>query len=109
VVAAPTATPGLAAVSWVVALRQMDATMDMGVTTRLGSFWSFVALWVSMTAAMMLPGAAPAGLGRARADGGRRLGAVSLFVGRTSPSGLPSASPCTRRTGRTERSPPAWW
>jgi predicted metal-binding membrane protein len=53
--------------------------MDMGVATRLGSFAFFVALWVSMMAAMMLPGAAPAVLRCARASG--RLRAVPLFVG----------------------------
>ncbi len=44
--AALTATLGLAAASWVVAVRQMNG-MDMGVATRLGSFAFFVALWVS--------------------------------------------------------------
>jgi predicted metal-binding membrane protein len=29
---------------------------DMGVATELGSFGSFVGLWVTMMAAMMLPG-----------------------------------------------------
>jgi predicted metal-binding membrane protein len=53
--------------------------MDMGVATRLGSFAFFVALWVSMMAAMMLPGAAPAVLRRAHASG--RVRAVPLFVG----------------------------
>ena len=43
--AALTATLGLAAASWVVAIRQMNGTMDMGVAARLGSFASFVALW----------------------------------------------------------------
>ena len=76
--AALTATLGLAAASWVVAVRQMDG-MDMGVATRLGSFAFFVALWVSMMAAMMLPGAVPAVLRRAHAGGG--VGAVPLFVG----------------------------
>lgn len=79
-VAALTATLGLGAVSWVVAVRQMNG-MDMGASTRLGSFGSFAALWVSMMAAMMLPGAAPAALRHAQADGGRRLRAVPLFVG----------------------------
>jgi hypothetical protein len=61
--AALTATVGLAAASWVVAVQRMNG-MDMGVATGLGSFAFFVALWVSMMAAMMLPGAAPAvGLG----------------------------------------------
>src|SRR6516165_7660076 len=58
------ATIGLAAISWVVAIRQMTG-MDMGVATRLGSFASFVVLWV----AMMLPGAAPAVLRHAHASG----------------------------------------
>ncbi len=73
-----TATLGLAAASWVVAVRRMNG-MDMGVATELGSFAFFVALWVWMMAAMMLPGAAPAVLRRARASG--RVRAVPLFVG----------------------------
>jgi predicted metal-binding membrane protein len=76
--AALTATLGLAAASWVVAVRQMNG-MDMGVATELGSFAFFVALWVSMMAAMMLPGAAPAVLRHAHASG--RVRAVPLFVG----------------------------
>jgi len=72
------ATLGLAAASWVVAVRQMPG-MDIGVATRLGSFAFFVALWVAMMAAMMLPGAAPAVLRRAHATG--RVRAVPLFVG----------------------------
>src|SRR5438128_9114554 len=76
--AALTATLGLAAASWVVAVRQMNG-MDMGVATGLGSFAFFVALWVSMMAAMMLPGAVPAVLRRAQASG--RVRAVPLFIG----------------------------
>jgi predicted metal-binding membrane protein len=76
--AALTATLGLAAASWVVAVRQMNG-MDMGVATGLGSFAFFVGVWVSMMAAMMLPGAAPAVLRRAHASG--RVRAVPLFVG----------------------------
>jgi len=72
------ATFGLAAASWVIAVRQMNG-MDMGVATRLGSFGSFIAVWVVMMAAMMLPGAAPAVLRRAKASGGVR--AVPLFIG----------------------------
>jgi predicted metal-binding membrane protein len=69
---------GLAAASWVVALRQMDG-MAMGVATELGSFAFFVAVWVSMMAAMMLPGAVPA-VGRfVRVDG--RVLAAPLFAG----------------------------
>ena len=75
--AALAATLGLAAASWVVAVRQMNG-MDMGVATRLGSFAFFVVLWVSMMAAMMLPGAVPAVLRRAHVRG--RVRAVPLFV-----------------------------
>jgi predicted metal-binding membrane protein len=75
--AALTATLGLAAASWVVAVRQMNG-MDMGVATQLGSFAFFVALWVAMMAAMMLPSAAPAVLRRAHARGVRT---VPLFIG----------------------------
>jgi predicted metal-binding membrane protein len=71
-------TLALAAVSWVVAVRQMNG-MDMGVTTRLGSFAAFVALWVWMMAAMMLPGAVPAVFRTVRASG--RVQAAPLFVG----------------------------
>jgi predicted metal-binding membrane protein len=73
-----TLTFGIAGTSWVVAVRQMSG-MDMGVATRLGSFGFFVVLWVVMMAAMMLPGAAPAAVRRARAIG--RVRAVPLFMG----------------------------
>jgi predicted metal-binding membrane protein len=76
--AALAVTLGLAGASWIVAVRQMDG-MDMGGATELGSFAFFVALWVSMMAAMMLPGAAPAVVRRAHASG--RVRAVPLFVG----------------------------
>jgi len=71
-------TLGLAAASWVVAARNMHG-MDMGVGTELGSFAFFVALWVTMMAAMMLPGATPAVVRHARASG--RVLAVPRFVG----------------------------
>jgi predicted metal-binding membrane protein len=77
-VAALVATVGLAAASWVVAVRQMNG-MDMGVATRLGSFASFAVLWVAMMAAMMLPGLVPAVLRHAHASG--RVPAALLFVG----------------------------
>ncbi len=76
--AALAATLGLAAASWAVAAWQMTG-MDMGVATRLGSPGFFAAVWVVMMAAMMLPGAAPAVVRRARAGGGVR--AVPLFAG----------------------------
>jgi predicted metal-binding membrane protein len=76
--AALTATLGLAAASWVVAVREMNG-MNMGVATELGSFAFFVAYWVTMMAAMMLPGAVPAVVRRAHATG--RVRAAPLFVG----------------------------
>ena len=76
--AALAATLGLAAASWVVAVRQMNG-MDMGAQTRLGSFGFFAAVWVWMMAAMMLPGAAPAVLRRAHASS--RVRTAPLFVG----------------------------
>jgi predicted metal-binding membrane protein len=75
--AAPTVTLGLAAVAWVVAVPAMNG-MDMGVATRLGSFAFFAALWITMMAAMMLPGAVPAVVRRARTG---RVREVPLFVG----------------------------
>jgi predicted metal-binding membrane protein len=72
-----TATLGLAAVAWVVAIWQMNG-MDMGAATELGSFGFCAALWVVMMAAMMLPGATPAVVRHVHASG-RVLG-VPLFV-----------------------------
>jgi predicted metal-binding membrane protein len=81
----PTATViGLAAAlipagaGWVLSVRLMNG-MDMGVATGLGSLGFFIVLWVWMMAAMMLPGAAPALVRRARADG--PLPGVPLFAG----------------------------
>ena len=70
-----TATLGLAAAAWFVSVQQMQG-MDMGVGTDLGSFRFFLAAWISMMAAMMLPGALPAIVRRAQ-DGPR---AVPLFA-----------------------------
>jgi len=53
--------------------------MDMGVATDLGSFAFFVAVWVPMMAAMMLPGAVPA-VSRFVRSNGRAL-AAPLFAG----------------------------
>ena len=69
---------GLAGACWVVAIHQMNG-MDMGTGTQLGSFGFFIAVWVAMMVAMMLPGAIPAVMRRANAAGGAR--AVPLFVG----------------------------
>jgi predicted metal-binding membrane protein len=76
--AALAVTLGLAAAAWVVAVRQMSG-MDMGVATRLGSFAFFAGLWVTMMAAMMLPGAVPAVVRRVQAT--RRVRGVPLFLG----------------------------
>lgn len=72
-----TAILGLAAVAWVIAVMQMSG-MAMGVATQLGSFGFFIAVWVAMMAAMMLPGLAPAVVRRARDWSGAR--AVPLFA-----------------------------
>jgi predicted metal-binding membrane protein len=68
----------LASAAWIVSIRQMSG-MEMGVGTELGSFPSFVLLWVAMMAAMMLPGAIPAVLRAVRAAGSVR--AVPMFIG----------------------------
>jgi predicted metal-binding membrane protein len=73
-----TATLALAAGCWVVSVRQMNG-MGMGTATSLGSFAFFIALWLAMMAAMMLPGAAPAALRCARTSG--RVPAVLVFIG----------------------------
>jgi predicted metal-binding membrane protein len=75
--AALTATLGVAAACWVVAIDQMRG-MDMGVATRLGSFAFFVGSWISTMAAMMLPGAVPAVLRRTQASG--RVLAAPVFA-----------------------------
>jgi predicted metal-binding membrane protein len=61
-------TLGLAAACWVAAVRLMHG-MDMGVATGPGSFGFFAATWMTMMAAMMLPGAAPAVAGHVRLVG----------------------------------------
>src|SRR4051812_30824593 len=70
--AALATTLGLAAAAWIVTVRQMHG-MDMGVATQLGSFAFFVALWVAMMAAMMLPGAVQAVSRRVEASSGVRV------------------------------------
>ncbi len=71
------ATLGLAAACWVVAVREM-AGMDMGVATRIGPFGFFIVVWVTMMAAMMLPGTAPMVVRNANVNGPWR--AVPLFI-----------------------------
>ncbi len=71
-------TLGLAAACWATAAWLMHG-MDMGVATRTGSFGFFAAAWVTMMAAMMLPGAAPAVARQTRVSGTVR--AAVLFSG----------------------------
>jgi predicted metal-binding membrane protein len=73
-----TSTLGLATACWVVAVRKMSG-MDMGAATDLGSFVFFIAVWVPMMAAMMLPGALPAVSRFIRVNG--RAFAAPLFAG----------------------------
>lgn len=70
------ATLALAAACWILAAWRMSG-MDMGVATRLGPFPSFLAVWIVMMAAMMLPGAAPAA---AKAGAGHSY-SPPLFLG----------------------------
>ena len=72
------ATLGLAAACWAAAAWLMHG-MDMGVATRPGAFGFFAAAWVTMMAAMMLPGAAPAVARHTRTAGNWR--AALPFVG----------------------------
>jgi predicted metal-binding membrane protein len=65
------ATLGFAAACWAIAAWLMRG-MDTGVATRPGAFWFFAAAWVTMMAAMMLPGAAPAVARYARMTGNAR-------------------------------------
>ena len=55
------------AACWILTIHLMRG-MDMGVSTKLGSFSFFVPAWASMMAAMMLPGAVPAVLRRTQAN-----------------------------------------
>jgi len=73
-----TAVLVLAAACWAATAWLMSG-MDMGVASRPGSFAFFATAWVTMMAAMMLPGAAPAIARRARATGTVR--AALLFTG----------------------------
>ncbi|WP_295807977.1 DUF2182 domain-containing protein [uncultured Nitratireductor sp.] len=76
--AALAATLGLAALCWGLTAQKMSG-MNMGPAASLGPFPSFIAMWATMMAAMMLPGVAPAVLKVAR-DGGSTATVLS-FVG----------------------------
>lgn len=83
-VVALTATLALAAAAWIAAIRLMDGMnrmdgMPAGPATRLGSFGFFAAVWISMMAAMMLPGAALAVAGRVQTGGRASVFLVSYL------------------------------
>ncbi len=74
----------LALACWLVALQRLR-WMEMGPRTNLGSFPFFLGVWVTMTAAMMLPSALPMVLLFDRVARGRRAAskptpATSIFV-----------------------------
>jgi predicted metal-binding membrane protein len=73
----PVLVVALATVCWFASVHQMRG-MDMGAATSLGSLSSFIGIWTSMMAAMMLPAALPAILAFARVDS--RLVAGLWFV-----------------------------
>jgi predicted metal-binding membrane protein len=60
---------GAALVAWIVTVERMRG-MDEGPGTDLGGFGWYLGVWVTMTAAMMLPSATPAALDVARASRG---------------------------------------
>ena len=95
----------LAAACWAVAAWLMNG-MDMGVATRPGSFGFFAAAWVTMMAAMMLPGAAPAIARHARLRGRPCRAAVHRHLpghlgtrGRRGVRARPAARVAGRRRG----------
>jgi predicted metal-binding membrane protein len=65
----PVIVVAVAAACWFLSVRQMSG-MDMGAATSLGSPASFIGIWMSMMAAMMLPAAVPAILAFVRVDSG---------------------------------------
>ncbi|WP_292897821.1 DUF2182 domain-containing protein [Nitratireductor sp.] len=71
------ATLGLSALCWGV-MAQRLGTMQMGPSAPLGPLPAFIAMWVTMMAAMMLPGIAPTVVKTAR--GGASSTAVLGFV-----------------------------
>ncbi len=67
----------VALVAWIVTVQRMRG-MDAGPGTDLGGLGWFIGIWVTMTAAMMLPSAAPAVLLFARVSRGARTGSFVL-------------------------------
>lgn len=75
------ATLGLAALCWGFMAQRMGA-MQMGPSAALGPFPAFIAMWVTMMGAMMLPGIAPTVVKTARdgASGAAVLGFVAAYL-----------------------------
>jgi predicted metal-binding membrane protein len=69
---------GAAVAAWAVTVERMRG-MDAGPGTGLGGFGWYLGIWVTMTAAMMLPSAAPAALVVARVS--HRLPTLVFTVG----------------------------
>ena len=86
---------GLVVVAWAVTVERMQG-MDAGPGTDLGGLGWYLGIWVTMTAAMMLPSEAPAALLVARLTAACQRGSFSPG---TSSSGPPSASPPTGSSG----------
>lgn len=68
------------AATWLVTLREMTG-MDAGPGTDLGALSAFVAFWVAMMAAMMLPSELPMIAVYSRAARGRPLDTIAFVVG----------------------------
>jgi predicted metal-binding membrane protein len=66
----------IASVCWIVTVQRMQG-MDMGPGTDLGRLGSFVGIWATMMAAMMLPSLAPIARVAARTVSDRRFSAVA--------------------------------
>jgi predicted metal-binding membrane protein len=64
---------GTALVAWIVTVQRMRG-MDAGPGTDLGGFLPFLGIWVTMTAAMMLPSEVPTVLVFGRTRGGGQMG-----------------------------------
>jgi predicted metal-binding membrane protein len=70
---------GAALAAWIVAVQRM-AGMDMGPGTDLGTLGWFVGIWVTMTAAMMLPSVAPMALVYGKAPAARTWALVGGYL-----------------------------
>ena len=74
---------GTAAIAWAVTAERMNG-MDAGPGTDLGGLGWYLGVWVTMTAAMMLPSTLPV----ARVAGGLRFGFVAGYLAAWTAFGL---------------------